>query len=349
MTDDLQPMTPREAHDMYLKARDIADTTRRAHSRRIRRLVRWCEGEGDIDNINELSGRDVHVFKIEEFAEKEDGTDYSKETIRSTMDTTRVFLRWCESIDAVSQGLSEKVQSPSPENTRDETVDRTLAANILGYLATYEYASFRHCYVQLLWHAGLRLGGVHALDLKDVHLDDLYLEIRHRPDEGTTLKNGEDGERLVNISQKTALIIEDYIENSRRDIRDDHGRQPLITSRYGRRSKTNLRDNVYKLSRPCVYANECPHDREVSECEAAGSSDTPSRCPSTVYPHAFRRGSITFHLREDTPKHLVSDRMDVNHDTLDKHYDTRSDEERMRQRRDYLPFGDDGGDESNSH
>jgi site-specific recombinase XerD len=146
MTDDLQPMTPREAHDMYLKARDIADTTRRAHSRRIRRLVRWCEGEGEIDNTNDLTGRDVHVFKIEEFAEKEDGTDYSKETIRSTMNTTRVFLRWCE--------------SPSPENTRDETVDRTLAANILGHLATYEYASFRHCYVQLLWHAGLRLGGL---------------------------------------------------------------------------------------------------------------------------------------------------------------------------------------------
>ena len=40
--------------------------------------------------------------------------------------------------------------------------------------------------------------------------------------------------------------------------------------------------------------------------------------------------------------------MDVNHDTLDKHYDTRSDEERMRQRRNYLPFGDDGSDESNS-
>ena len=188
-------------------------------------------------------------------------------------------------------------------------------------MATYEYASIRHYYLQWLWHAGLRLGGAHALDLKDVHLDDLYLEIRRRPDDGTTLKNGEDGERLVNISQKTALIIEDYIENSRRDTEDDYGRRPLITSRYGRRSKTNLRDNIYKLSRPCVYANECPH--------------------------AFRRGSITFYLREDTPKHLVSDRRVVNQDTLDKHYDTRSDEERMRQRRDYLPFGDDGGDEPN--
>jgi len=74
--------------------------------------------------------------------------------------------------------------------------------------------------------------------------------------------------------------------------------------------------------------------------------DRAMTCPSSVYPHALRRGSITWHLREKIPKHLVSDRMDVSPDVLDKHYDARSDEERMRQRRDYLPFEDeDEGDE----
>jgi transcriptional regulator with PAS, ATPase and Fis domain len=29
------------------------------------------------------------------------------------MDTLRVFIRWCESVDAVPQNLSEKVLSPS--------------------------------------------------------------------------------------------------------------------------------------------------------------------------------------------------------------------------------------------
>lgn len=339
MTEDLEPISPRKALEMYLKDRNIAESTERAHRRRIERLVDWCVTE-DIDNMNDISGRKIHRFKIEEFQSKENGGDYSQETIRSVMDTLRVFTRWCESIDAVAQGTSEKVQSPSPENTRDDTLERSRAAAILKYLDQYEYASFRHCLVDLLWHTGVRLGGAHGLDLETVHLNDNYIEIRHRPAEETPLKNGEDGERMVNISDTSARVIADYIDNNRHNVEDDYGRQPLITSSQGRRAKTSLRMSIYRITRPCVYTNECPHDRDIPECDAAQGIEYPSRCPSSLYPHAFRRGSITHHLRTDTPKHLVSDRMDVNPDTLDKHYDTRSDKERMEQRRDYLPFDD---------
>jgi site-specific recombinase XerD len=344
MTDDLQPITPREAVEMYLKDRDIATSTRRAHRRRLKRLVRWCDDEG-LTNLNDLTGRDIHQFKIEEFDSKENGGDYSKETIRSVMDTIRVFTRWCASIDAISSGLSEKVQSPSPENVRSETLERNRAETILSYLNTYEYASVRHCLTDLLWHAGFRLGEARALDLEDVNLDQNYVEIVHRPDEDTPLKNGEDGQRLVNISRTTATVIRDYIGGIRDEVIDDYGRKPLLTSQHGRRSRTNLRYIVYSVTRPCVYTNDCPHDREIQECDPALNTSIASQCPSSVYPHALRRGSITWHLREKTPKHLVSDRMDVSPDVLDKHYDARSDEERMRQRRDYLPFGDE--DEEN--
>ena len=344
MTDDLEPIAPSEAVAMYLKDRDIAKSTRRAHRRRLRRLIRWCIDE-DITNLNNLTGRDIHRFKIEEFDSKDDGGDYSKETIRSVMDTIRVFTRWCASIDAVPQGLSEKVQSPSPENVRSETLERDRAQAILYYLDTYEYASVRHCLLDLLWHAGFRLGEVRALDVGDVNLDQNYVEVVHRPDEDTPLKNGEDGQRLVNISQTTATVIRDYIGSVRDEVTDDYGRKPLLTSQHGRRVQTNLRQIVYSVTRPCVYTNDCPHDRKIQECDAALKVSLASQCPSSVYPHALRRGSITWHLREKMPKHLVSDRMDVSPDVLDKHYDARSDKERMRQRRDYLPFDDENDED----
>lgn len=343
MSDDLEPIRPQEALEMYIKDRDISDSTERAHRRRINRLVDWCHNEG-IDNMNDISGRKIHRFKIEEFESKENGEDYSKETIRSVMDTVRVFTRWGESIDAVPVGTSEKVQSPSPENTRDETLGRDQAAEILQYLNQYKYASVRHCLVDLLWHTGIRLGAAQGLDLKDLNLEENYIEIQHRPKEGTTLKNGEAGERLVNISDTSARVIADFIEQNRHDIEDDYGRKPLFSSAYGRRAKSNLREIIYCVTRPCEYANECPHNREIEDCDAAHNLSVASQCPSTLYPHAFRRGSITHHLREDTPKHLISDRMDVNPETLDKHYDTRSDKERMEQRRDYLPFDHDEND-----
>lgn len=53
-------------------------------------------------------------------------------------------------------------------------------------------------------------------------------------------------------------------------------------------------------------------------------------------PHAFRRGSITHFLTSDVPVDVVSDRMNVSRKVLDEHYDKRSEEVKMEQRRGYL-------------
>ena len=53
-------------------------------------------------------------------------------------------------------------------------------------------------------------------------------------------------------------------------------------------------------------------------------------------PHAIRRGSITHHLSKDVPEKVVSDRMNVGLDALEKHYDRRTESEKTEQRRDYL-------------
>jgi hypothetical protein len=55
-----------------------------------------------------------------------------------------------------------------------------------------------------------------------------------------------------------------------------------------------------------------------------------------VNPHAIRRGSITHHLAGDVPAEIVSDRMNVSRDVLDKHYDRRSADVTLEQRRRYL-------------
>ena len=55
-----------------------------------------------------------------------------------------------------------------------------------------------------------------------------------------------------------------------------------------------------------------------------------------VSPHDIRRGSITHFLTEDVPEKVVSDRMNVGQNVLDKHYDKRSEEVKVEQRRGYL-------------
>lgn len=50
----------------------------------------------------------------------------------------------------------------------------------------------------------------------------------------------------------------------------------------------------------------------------------------------MRRSSITYHLREDVPVPVLSDRMNVSPDVLDAHYDQRTQQEKMEVRRDYI-------------
>ncbi len=158
---------------------------------------------------------------------------------------------------------------------------------------------------------------------------------RHRPETETPLENQATGERLVALSDDMCRLPDDWIAERRPDVVDDHGRQPLLATSQGRLSGSGLRGHVYRFTRPCQVGQECPHDREPAECEAV-EHDQASKCPSSVSPHAIRRGAITNHLNSDVPENVVGDRANVSKDVLDQHYDQRTERERMEQRRGYL-------------
>lgn len=214
-------------------------------------------------------------------------------------------------------------------------LDTEQATEVLAHLEKYEYASIDHVAIALMWHTMIRVGAAHALDVSDYDEDERSLKIRHRPETDTPIKNKGDGERQVALSDQVSALISDWIENQRPNTKDDHGRRPLLASRRGRTNKTTLRKYVYRWSRPCVVSNECPHDRDPEECEAMETGSA-SKCPSSVSPHAIRRGSITHSLNNKMPDKVVSDRANVSQAVIDQHYDRRTEREKMEQRREYL-------------
>jgi site-specific recombinase XerD len=339
MTDDLQPIAPADAVEFYVDSREdeLSEKSLTNQRYRLNSFVEWA-GEAGLDSMHQLTGRDLHEFRV--WRSQGNGEKYdpvSTVTLSGILQTLRVFLEFCASIDAVEPGLRERVMIPDVDR-EDESDDTMLseeyAGALLDYLAKFEYASRDHVVIGLLWHTGVRLGTLRALDVDDFDPQDRCLWVRHRPESGTPLKNQRAAERAIALGDDWIQTLREYIDNRRDDVMDDHGRAPLITSSQGRLTEVPIRQTVYKWTRPCMIA-ECPHDKDPDTCEWI-PYERASGCPSSVSPHAVRRGAITRQLREGAPEHVVSDRMNVSEDVLDQHYDERTEFEKMETRRDFL-------------
>jgi integrase len=344
MSTELDPIDPRDAVELYLDTRqsELAEATFRSQRARLRRFAEWCHDEG-LDNLNDLSGRDLHQYRLRlrERFEASDATDDDRPnplTIRNRLSTVRVFLRWATSIEAVDETLPEKIVLPNVDKEdryRGTIIDADHANQTLERLRSNRFGTTEHVIFGLAWRVGCRLGSIHSLDVGDVDTDNNRLTFVHRPDEGTTLKNGTSGERVIAIDDQLMSGIETYVDVNRLPSTDDHGRDPLLTTRHGRPDKSTLREWIYRAQLPCYHSNECPHGKSIPECEWRLTYNRDD-CPSTTMPHNVRRGAITHFLSDDVPRRAVSDRCDVSGQTLDQHYDQRSETGKAEQRREWF-------------
>jgi integrase len=323
---DLEPLDPETGVDLYLdhKSTNCTKSTVQNHRYRLEPLLEWC-GDQEINNLNHLSGRDIQEYRLWRSEEGE----INALTLRMQMSTLRVFLKWAGSMEAVPEDLYTKVMVPRVkrgERHRDEMLEADEAKEILQYLSTYEYASIEHTLLALLWETGIRIGAAFSIDLEDVDFDGQQIELIHRPDQGTTLKNGKSGERLIAITSELTEMLEDHVGAKRIDVTDEEGREPLLTTRQGRMQRGTMRRIVYRITAPCYRNKPCP------DCKA----ENEQKCGEAVSPHSIRRGSITHFLTQDVPVEVVSDRANVSRKVLDEHYDRRTQEVKLEQRRGYL-------------
>jgi len=346
----LEPISPSDAEEMYIEERqeDASYATRCTIKDGVGLFVEWTE-EAGIDNMNNISGRQLRKFRNW----CKETSDNNSVSLNGIMGVLRRFLVFCVEIEAVYSNVPDKTPMPnvpddeavSDEKPTDEEVEA-----ILEYLETHEPYSRRHVEFRLMQELGDRVGTVRAPDVRDVDVENRVIRLRHRPEpersdvRGTPLKNGKDGERHQNISQGLADLIKGYLESPQRpDVTDKFGRKPLLTTKDGRPSIATIRRDIYKLTRPCTYAGECPHDRDPDECKATISRHA-SECPSSQSPHPLRRWSIEHQIESGVSKELLSDRVDVSVPVLNEHYDRRSEERKRQHRLEVLEkvFGDYG-------
>lgn len=335
----LKKKTPREAVDKYFDIRDLKPNTEGTHRSSLNFFIRWCEEVKSINDMRTLTGDDLADYRIWRRDKASKRVDKLSPTTEESQQTiTRTFIEFCESFSAVPSGLHQFVIVPTldeGENVRSEILDSETAKAVLDYLRKYEYASVEHVVLMLLGASGMRVGDLHSLDKDDyvTDSDGPYLKLRHRPDEGTELKNQSRGERTVYLKESVAEALDDYIADQRVERTDKHGREPLVTTSHGRMAKSTMRNYVYRWTQPCAIGKGCPYDKDPEECKAALRKNDASKCPDSLSCHPVRKGYITQELKAGVPMAILSDRCDVSEPTMQKHYDFRTDQEKMSARK----------------
>ena len=330
---NLQPLSPSEGVEQFLAYRQpsVRESTFNNTKTRLLHFVSWCI-EKEVNNLNTLTGRSIHSFV------RWRQEQMKPIALQKQLSTIRAFLRWAADIDTVEPGLAEKVHAPSlPDGAeaRDVALRAERAEPIISHLDQFEHGSRLHATMVFIRRAGIRRGTLRSFDLEDLRPDEHAIAVRHRPETDTPLKNGKAVERWLYLGPIVYKVVEDYVSYNRLAVIDDFDREPLLTTKYGRPHGTTIQGWVYRATQPCHYG-ECPHDRDPRECEALGADGVPSKCPSSVGPHAVRRGAITHFLNEGIPPEVVSERTDVSLEVLYRHYNARSQMEQMSVRREYF-------------
>lgn len=333
-------MTERDIHPhkarrdfLKAKAQSVKEAAARTYEYPTKHFVNYLSNRG-IESMNHIDGYLLEQWKLERKDE-----DIVPITLHNNVKHLRVFIRWCESSEIVKEGLANKMQIPDvteTETVSKESVSHERMDDLLTYLEHYEYATRQHALFKFLWHAGCRISGAMALDLEDFRPQENHVRFRNRPKKGTPLKNNNKSERNITLNAEIIGLLNDYIDARRRDITDEHGREPLFTTTQQRLTRQRAYKNFVALTRPCITDSGCPHDRAIDECEAAQNKRKATGCPSSTSLHPIRRGSITYHLTQGWPKEEVSSRCDVSVEVLEKHYDARTKEDKREQRSEFV-------------
>lgn len=324
---------PRKARRDFIsmKEQSTKESTRRAYDVVTSDFITFLEENG-INDTDKINGFTVEQWKLKR--KEDDGV--APATLHNNVKHLRVFIRYLESSELVDTSLAEKISVPniSQEDRRSkDTVNPEEMEAILDYLATYEYATRLHALSSVLWHTGCRISGAIGLDLRDYKPAKNLLEFRDRPEKGTALKNRSKSERNVTVNDDVIAVLNDYVEGRREDVTDDYDREPLFATPGGRLIRQLAYKDFTGISRPCEVNGNCPHDREIQECEAAKRKRVAFKCPSSQSLHPIRRGAITYHLNQGWPKEKVSERCNVSIQVLEKHYDARTHEDKRAGRK----------------
>ena len=144
-----QSITPRKARRDFLKSKrqSIKESAARTYEYPTKHSVQYLESEG-IEHMEKVDG-----YTIQQWTFARQGEGIAPITFHVNVKHIAVFIRWCESMELVDEGLADKIEIPGVsgnESVSQEQLEAERAEKLLGYLSRYGYASTFHALLAFL-------------------------------------------------------------------------------------------------------------------------------------------------------------------------------------------------------
>lgn len=110
-TGTLELLSSSRAKSLYLDSRsdELAARSLTLHEKHVESFVSWYSDQADDEpDMNDLTARTVHEYKLH----IKEG--FAQSTLSIYLSTVRQFIEFCESIDGVEEGTSEKIVPKQP-------------------------------------------------------------------------------------------------------------------------------------------------------------------------------------------------------------------------------------------
>lgn len=118
MNKELVALSPEEGAKRFLEHHkpSVRNSSYRNAKHRLSVFLEWCDKE-DCENLNNLSGRDLAEFVSWRQPQ------VAPITVQKQLSTVRQALRWWADIEAVEEGLAEKLHAPKlPDGAESKEV-----------------------------------------------------------------------------------------------------------------------------------------------------------------------------------------------------------------------------------
>lgn len=297
-TDYGDELTIKRAADMFIHhSTDNSANTNRTYDSGIATLLEWGGAETTAD-LTPATIQDYRAWLVRQDRENPNGHggQYSPSTVSTYIGAVKQFLKYCgkmgwiprqnhKVLDHYSVGREHR---KAKQQIRPERLSR-----IVDWYKDHEPYSRNTVILQILNETGMRKVGLRAIDRGDVAMNDSgqpVIKLENRPATGTALKEPEHA-RHVPIKKDLFDTIKQYDKDHRIAVKDDRGREPLLTTRHGRIGHTAIQNTVYVATCPkktgvTVECGDC-------DCEGKPTTKTASQCEHSVGPHACRGAAVT--------------------------------------------------------